>query len=190
MNRLLLSLLLPTLSYATPLSLGDIAIDPDRKRLSFEVDIKHRDSAIEYILVGDHGKLHESLLASDVDIIQLNAALHLLKLTPGTPLNLKASWSLFGEDHEETIDHWFEYDDKTVTPPEIKWVYTGSKFDKDGTFVAAREENLIAIQEDDAALISFQGTGQENANYWIALNKQIPLVDSLTLIVEKAPHIK
>ena len=185
MNSLALSSLSLIPAYATPLLLGEISIHPERKAVSFEVDIKHRDRAIEYILVGEQGKLHETLFSSDVDIIQLNAALQLLDLTPGTPVIVKASWNLFGEDHEEAINHWFEYDDQEIPSPVIRWVYTGSQFSNEGEFLAAKEENLISIQEDANALISFSGTGNENANYWIALTKQIPLVDSLTLIIEK-----
>jgi len=163
--------------------LGQITIDADNKTVSFPVDINQRRGFIEYILVGGEGKLHEALLKSSVNILQLNAALKLIRLKKGDAIDITASWSQFGKDYQQPIHEWMKYNEDQVIQAE--WVYIGSAFSQNGQFIAAINEDIISIKDDETALIAYRGKGYENENLWSAFYKQIPLIESVTFTIAK-----
>gem|GEM_PF-5043203 len=163
--------------------LGDITINSEELTVSFPVKINQRKGSIEYILVGGSGKLHEALLQSSVDIIQLNAALKLINLKKGDAINITASWTQFGKSKKQAIYEWMSYDDEKALKPE--WVYIGSNFNKNGKFIAAINEDIISIKPDDSALISYRGEGHDDENSWSAIYKKIPLIETITFTIQK-----
>ncbi|MEM9282955.1 MAG: YdjY domain-containing protein [Verrucomicrobiota bacterium] len=178
--------------------LGKIELNAKSREIRFPVLVNMREGGpIEYFLVHETGKVHESILVTPVSAFDLQVALKLLKyesgkgdlfnrmLPPhlveeegGTAAERGASVSFrfvpeMGEPipAESTLIDGFE--GKPLA--EGEWIYTGSMI-YEGSFMAGVEGSIIAIYLDPVAMFNSLAEGADNDERWGANSELVPEV--------------
>ena len=165
--------------------IGDVRLDGKKRSITFPASVNMTNGVIEYLLVSSHGKLHESLLKTDVEPTQLHTAKLLLDPKTRAPQPLVAPANASNTSSEITGDaikislNWRVGDKEKNCPAEDlifntrtespmnrgDWIYTGSRF-IEGTFMAQRERSLISTIADLDALIENPRPGRESDDIW------------------------
>lgn len=198
----------------TAYSLGTIQIDAAKREIRFPCTLLHQQIPIEYILVHETGKDHETILTTAVTPLDLQVALLLANYTPGStglfaklpkdePLPFKeqapktpgahralitAEWEIDGKKHSSPLSQWIQNSDLRVPPADLDaWIFNGSKIDNRG-FVAESEGSFIAVYADQNALFNSPAAGNHRDDIWISLPKNIPPEGTaVTLVITPAP---
>lgn len=189
--------------------LGTTTLDLKTRRVTVPGRINMVNGIIEYLAVMDkRGKLHESLLALDVQPSFMHLALILLGLepgefTPGDPATRKPpAFSKWGD----AVLLWVEwgregkteripaatlmFNRATQKPGDTEWRFTGSVFGR-GAFAADVTGSLIATWPDFRAIINAAadvGNPYRGANAGFEVNgRAVPPLDTpIRLVIEPA----
>ena len=167
--------------------IGNVKINKAQRFISIPGFINMREGLIEYLACSKKGKLHESVLALDVEPYHIHVALLLLGLVPGDrpisfqgapeppcgdPLIIKISWKgaeskMVEYSPEDLI---INIDDKK-TMEKSDWVFTGSKI-FDGKYMAQMEGSIVAVFHDPHAIIDDRSiSGTDDTHFFI--NKEV-----------------
>lgn len=176
-------------------------IDIEENLLTFPavVNIDKNDLILEYLLVENSGKLHESLLKTNVSPYAIQISLLLLGLkgsqsplaeqgesrTPeGTRVAIRVSWQENGKNKSASLHEWILNKNKPLT--DIPWVFTGSYIHENGLFAAQVEKSIIAIFHDPAAIIDHQFPEGNSDTIWFVNTSQVPPVGTeVKVLIEK-----
>ena len=178
-------------------TVGKITVDKRARTVRFPVTVNVAEGALEYLLVTDNGKTHESLLATAVSPYQLNIAMALLGARPTpeitefppeqlTASTLKSAPELTGDNVDILITwkeggdlrqvHAHEWIANRLTQAPMTagaWIYTGSAiFQK--RFLAEEEGSVVALVTDPVALINNPRDGNRDDTIWIAQKDKVP----------------
>lgn len=159
--------------------LGKVRFDKNKGEITFPGAVNMDRGPIEYALVHSTGKVHESLLRTDVEPYQIHVARLLAgtngmaaKSVPSTEEELKgdrviiqARWKSNAEETSLRIEDLIFNSESNSVMSRGPWIYTGSRF-LDGTFLAQRDGSLVAIMSDPDALINNPRPGRENDKIW------------------------
>ncbi len=195
-------------------ALGGIRIDAAKREVRVPCQILHRELPIEYLLVHETGKDHETVLTTAVSALDLQVALLLAHYSPGstglfaklpktepqpfpetapkTPgahrVQLTVEWEADGKKHTAPLSQWYQNSDTRKPPPDLDvWLFTGSKIDERG-FVAETEGSFVAVYADANALFTPPAAGNHLDDIWISLPKNIPPEETpVTLVITPAP---
>lgn len=167
-------------------------------RIEIPAEVNMDKGLLEYVLVGNTGKLHESLLRTRISPYSLQIALLLMGLegsldplieqgqnkTPqGDRVQISVRWQDQGKEKKIPVEQWITKGDKPA--PSLPWVYTGSVV-ANGVFLAQIEKSIIALFHDPTALIDHQLPEGSDDQIWQANNGTVPPVGTqLTVIIEK-----
>jgi hypothetical protein len=190
--------------------LGDIRFNKSTRRIEFPGHINTREDLIEYTLVHQDGKTHESLLATAVSPFQLNIVMLLCGYQPNTqglfgdteqpvttrpaketPLSqilLTVTWTPEGEAPvtlapEDLILNRFTGKPMTRGP----WQYNGSTVEN-GDFQAELEGSIIALYLDRYAMFNSPRPGSDDDQRWRPLTEKLPPRDTpVTISIAPAP---
>jgi hypothetical protein len=191
-------------------TLGEVQINATSREIRFPCVILHQQLPIEYLLVHETGKDHETILTTAVSPTDLQVAMLLAHYTPGTTglfallpkdepppfaetapatpdghrVTLSAEWKdSDGKTQTAPLSQWFQNSD-TRLPPEIDfWIFNGSKIDERG-FIAESEGSFISVYADANALFNSPAAGNHRDDLWISLPKNIPPeTTAVTLII-------
>lgn len=191
--------------------LGAITFNGKTLEIRFPVTMNLEKGLLEYVLVTDEGKIHESLLSTKVRPSQLQIALKLCHYTEGvgdifdalypkdekkgaagkadrgSALRIAAEWTEKNEGVEKPrrfqINELIR-DLKTHTKmSEDQWIYSGSII-YEGTFIAESEGTLIAVYIDNGSLINSFRPGSDDDERWVT-NAEVapPMGTPITLIL-------
>lgn len=194
----------------TTYQLGEVVIDKKNRTISFEAEAEitaagdlQEVNSVEYVVVTNMGKIHESLFVTTARPIHLNIAFKLL--------GYKENKSLFREfagnfptdkyqatSNEDKAKSYFtttvswtdpktkktqshnlndllttEETKKTFTQDNVKWSYGGS-FIHQGAFAAELNNDLIAILTDRAAVANYVGKDGEQGTIWLPVTDKMP----------------
>lgn len=142
--------------------LGSVRLDKERKTIQFPASVNMTNGLIEYFVVTGTGKLHESLLKTDIDPAQIQVAMLFIgakgAAADGTGTNItgdnfaiEVSWKNGGLEKRARAEN-FIFNGKTKSPMSREgWIYNGSKV-IDGTFIAQRDGSIVSIISDSLAL--------------------------------------
>ncbi len=186
------------------MTIGDVTFDPRSRSIRFPARINQTEGLLEFLLVHQNGKIHESLLVTDISATNLNLAFKLLRYKSSRELYYKVEedGSLSGEFEEATPE---EKKDSRVQvliewKPDAKekrggeivkardWInhattekpmpdspwVYGGSFIYEGRFVAESSGDLIAIFLSNAALINFSGKDNELDEVWLPHPSRVP----------------
>lgn len=192
---------------------GDVTFDKQTREISFPALVNMREGFLEFLIVHEHGAVHESLFRTHVSPTHINLALTLLRYKAS-----KEFYRILDKDGiptdtyhkvpEETkraarIDIYVEFDKDGVTKrfsandwvrhettakpmPPSHWVYGGSDFYR-GNFIPEGSGQIAAIFITDTAIINFPGDDNTNDEVWTVMNERVPdLETKVTLVL--APH--
>jgi hypothetical protein len=190
---------------ANRFKIGDVEFNKQTRVISFPAAINMREGLLEYVIVHDKGKVHESLLRTAINATHLNLALVLLRyqsspelfmlrdedghpngLMPAVDGKTKAAarveirmlWKDGESEHSATVNECINNtkNDKVMAP--APWVYGGSVIDE-GQFVAEMTGDIVAILTNEAAVFNYPGDSNrdgEDYGAWFALTKAVPAV--------------
>jgi hypothetical protein len=194
---------------------GGIRFNGQTREVRLPAVVNIKEAPIEYLLVHETGKVHESVLRTGVKASDLQVALLLCHFEPGTeglahpeapkdltpikPLPLKTpssnrlkislEWSVEGTKKQAPLSEWMR-DINTYQPaPDLgSWVFSGSYVDEDG-FAADRDGSFIAAYLDRNAMINSPAKRNWDDSAWISNPAAIPAEGTeVTVVFSPAPQ--
>jgi hypothetical protein len=176
---------------------GTVRLDKQARTVSFAAQVNMREGLVEYLLVTETGKSHESLLTTKAEPYHVQIAMLLLGAkspaqAPAPPADqldaayLKSAPELSGEPVELSVS-WTDPERRQTCPVEDlvfntetnapmkrgPWLYTGSLV-SNGSFLSQVEGSIIAIVTDPAALVNNPRPGRQNDQVWIPRKELVP----------------
>jgi hypothetical protein len=168
---------------------GKVTIDKNKRTASFPAVLNINDAAaIEYLVVTDGGKIHESAFRTTAEPYHINLALLLLGATgagtntfprtnsqpiPGDKIQLEVSWVNLEKTVRLPAERLIE-NRVTKTPMATgPWIYTGSQL-YEGTFLAQAEGSIISVIIDPVAIINNPRAGAEDDELWQVRTNELP----------------
>jgi hypothetical protein len=193
--------------------IGQVTFDTKTREIRFPAKVNMTEGLLEFLVVTENGKVHESLLSSTIIPTDLNLAFTLLRypaskeLTPlpnetggasnnypdvpadikaGARVNIEVEWQEDGKTRRLSVNDMIRHDVKTTAMPPAPWIYGGSDV-FEGKFVADSTGDLIAIFVNPAAILNASGEDSRDDTVWVPYPKRVPaLATSVTLII--TPH--
>jgi hypothetical protein len=180
--------------------MGQVVFDHKSREIRFPCKVNMTEGLLEYLVVHQNGKVHESLFVTETSPTHINLALTLLKYRPSrelyplpndtgglsgdfpvVPDDIKASariridveWSEEGNTKRLPVNDWIQHAVKTTAMPQGPWVYGGSEF-YDGQFVPETSGDIAAIFVAQSSLINYPGEDNRDDTVWLAFTKRIP----------------
>lgn len=183
--------------------IGDVELNRQTRAIRFPATINMREGLLEFVIVHDKGKVHESLLRTAINATHLNLALKLLRyqsspelfmlrdeegfpngLMPVVDAKTKAAarveirmlWKDGETERSASVNECITNNRTNTVMPSGPWVYGGSAV-HDGRYVAEVTGDIVAILTTQAAIFNYPGdnnrVGEDYAS-WYALTKMIP----------------
>jgi len=196
----------------TRFRLGDVEFDSKTKEVSIPATVNMREGGpIEYVLVHENGKVHESILTTSASPLDIQIVLNLLSykagrgdvfdklLTeealaqagkrdePGEGLNIFFLWKEGDKEKSSPVDT-LVLDGEGTQPMEVgPWVFTGSSTEG-RTFMAEAEGSILAVYLDHLAIFNMARPGAEFDERWGANGNLIPETGTKgTVVLKKIP---
>lgn len=191
--------------------LNGIIFDQKTRAIRIPAKVNMTEGLLEYALVHESGKVHESLLSTAISPFDLNVVLLLLSYEPGTGFfdtsdqnagavpvknpklpaaaQLKATleWKApDGTDKTSRLESLLLNLDKKGTVTDGPFTYTGSMVTDDGTFMAKDTGSILALYVDVLAVINNPREGNENDDIWVPDKTKIPEKDTAVTLVLQA----
>ncbi len=182
---------------------GEFAISGCRilkkeKRIEFPAVVNMNEGLLEYLLVENSGKVHESLLRTEISPYAIQIAMLLLgiegstdplaaqgenKIPEGDRVTILLKWNDKGKERTVPIDEWITMNNNVASA--IPWVFTGSVV-SDGIFLAQIEKSIIAVYHDPTSLIDHQMAEGGNDEIWKVNSSRVPDKGTgVTVVIEK-----
>jgi hypothetical protein len=180
---------------AATLDFKGIHIDKEKRAVTFPAAINMADGMLEYLIVAETGKTHESLLSTKIAPYDIQVAMLLLGVAPAGKaeeeppgqLNkeyLKGAPELKGEK----VSVFVEWPGHRVRAEDLiwnleanavmtsgPWTYNGSEL-YEGRFLAQVDGSVAALVRDSAALINNPRPGNDDDQIWQVYSKVTPPV--------------
>lgn len=200
--------------------LGAVTLDKTARQVRFPAVVNQTTGPVEYLLVGSQGKVHESVLRTDVEPMQVHTAMLLLgveslidKTTGATsrpppaaidadylaaaPLPAGASVVLLVRWHPTDGGPEVERRAETLVDDRRS---KGAMADGfwlyngslivEGRFEAAAEKSFAAVVTDPTALINNPRPGHEDETLWTAATTRLPAVGTHVEFIIQLPAPK
>jgi len=172
-----------------------IQIDKDQRTVTFPAAINMKDGMLEYLIVSDKGKTHESLLSTKIDPYDIQVAMLLLGIKPaekadseppgqitkgylssapelkGEKISLFLSWP----GHRVRAEGLIWNLDKNAAMTDGPWTYNGSEMYA-GRFLAEVDGSIAALVRDSGALVNNPRPGNDDDQIWEVYSKATPPV--------------
>jgi hypothetical protein len=194
----------------TRYQVGEIVFDQKTREIRFPVKVNMTEGLLEFLVVHQNGKIHESLFHTEISPTHLNLALTLLRYPaskelyplpnetggvsdrfPDVPADVKAAarvtieaeWTEDGKTRRLPVNEMIQHEIKATAMTAGPWVYGGSDFN-DGKFVAETSGDIIAIYFAMSALVNYPGEDHGNDDVWIPFPMRVPAQGTaVTLII-------
>jgi len=195
--------------------IGEVTLDKRTREIRFPALVNMKEGFLEFLIVHEHGAVHESLFRTHVSPTDINVALTLLRYKPskelyripneqGIPsdfyykvpeeirlaarLAIDVEFEKEGETKRVSANEWVRHETTAKVMPPSHWVYGGSGFDT-GRFLPELSGQIAAIYITDTALINFPGDDNTNDDVWTVMTPRVPdLETKVTLVL--APYNK
>ena len=186
------------------LQIGGVKLEKKTRRVSFPAKLNMTDGPLEYLLVTGVGKLHESLLRTDIGPHHLQVAMLLLgakgmqvaPLTnapaggpitqelggrnpplPGDAVLVEVAWTQNGKAHRKPAEELI-YNKRTQKPmARGPFTFTGSRIWQ-GKFIAETEGSIIALITDPDAVFNNPRPDRDTDEAWVVRNQDVPPLDT------------
>lgn len=185
---------------------GGVRLDKAARRVSFPARLNMTEGPLEYLLVTGEGKLHESVLRTDIEPHHLQVAVLLLgakgmpaaALTnapaggpitqtqagdrnpplPGEPVQIEVAWTNAGALQRRRIEELVF--NKRAGEPMARgpFTFTGSRVWQ-GKFIAQTEGSLIALITDPDAVFNNPRRQRDADDTWIVHKQVVPPLDTV-----------
>jgi hypothetical protein len=172
------------------LKLGEVRVDAAARTIAFAAQVNQREGQVEYLLVHETGKVHESILKTTVGSEAIHAAALLFSekasgTAAGSPkLKVKqidVSWIEDGKEKKFNAAELILDKKKKRALGTTKWAYRGSRL-VDGVFLAQRDGSMIAIMQDRDALIDQDTPDASDDENWQPVAEKLPGIGAVVEI--------
>lgn len=196
------------------LQVGEVVFNRKTREIRFPARVNmNNDELLEFAVVHENGKTHESLLATSISATHLNLAFKLLRYpaspeffsivgedgsTPlpppdppaevkaGARLDILVEWKDADETRSVKLNEWISHVTTGQSMPADPWVYGGSGFNE-GRFLAETSGDLIAIYLSNSSLVNYSGEDHDSDEVWVAFPKRVPPVGTAVNVIIR-PH--
>ena len=169
---------------------GPIDIDQDKREFSFPAVCNQTSGLVEYALVHEDGKTHESLFRTKVSPKLIHASLLLLKEKPQPAffkfveenssklihmpeIEIMVEWEHNGSNHKTSINSMVLNQTDNRELSESAFVFTGSKV-VEGTYLAEMDGSIVAVYHDNRATLNSRDLNSNSDDVWIANESKMP----------------
>lgn len=179
---------------------GNIRIHKPSKEIVFDACVNQIGGPIEYLLVTNRGKTHESLFSCQIRPIDLNVAFLLLGYEPSpelfeirTPdhrptghypkvpetvrslarLHISATWTTDGKSMSAAVNDFIMNEETGKPMAAGPWLYTGSAITETG-FRAEQTGDIAAVFSDPSAMINHPGKSRIRDDVWSVKRGPLP----------------
>ena len=165
---------------------GGIIINKNQRSITIPAVSNQRNGLVEYGLVHEEGKIHESLFRTKVRPQIFHTSLLLLKIKPVESffeniwsddpkqidysdrcLEIIVTWDENGSKHESLLESLSTNQGKSNQANEKLFIFTGSRM-VEGNFLAESTGSIVAVYADDNAIINNSHYDSVNDDVWIA----------------------
>ena len=169
-------------------AVGAVKFDKAQRTVQFPAVLNMENSIVEYLLVTEAGKIHESVLRTTTEASHIQLALLLLgakgagtndffevkpAAIPGEKIGLEVSWDA-GQGPKKVPAEQLVWDRRAQRPmAKGPWVYTGSRV-IEGTFLAEQEGSLISLIVDPVALVNNPRPEADDDESWLVNTNGLP----------------
>jgi hypothetical protein len=194
---------------ATQFRIGAIHFDSKTREIRFPASVNMNKDLLEFLIVHKNGKVHESLLKTEISATDLNVAFTLLRYKPSAELyaepssaddptakfpavpedvrkaariHIEVEWKDGENLRKVPINEWVQHASTGSTMPSGPWVYGGSEI-VDGKFQAETTGDIAAIYLSRSALINFPGKDNQDDTVWFVYPKRVPALDSPVTVI-------
>jgi hypothetical protein len=179
--------------------LNGITFNGDTRAITLPATVNMTEGLLEYALVHESGKVHESLLSTPISPYDLNVVLLLLNYQPSATFfdtsdqaagavlvrnpKIEAQAKLLvtlewkdpaGKAQKALLESLLLNIDQKAPAKDGPFVYTGSMLMEDGTFMAKETGSILALYADASALLNNPRQGNENDDNWLADKSKVP----------------
>jgi hypothetical protein len=189
--------------------IGEVTLDKETREIRFPAQVNMAEGLIEYLIVTQKGKLHESLLVTEISPTNLNLAFKLLRYQPSpelyplpnetggvsgqfpeVPADVKAAarvridveWSENGKVRRIPVNEWVQHEVKAAAMPAGPWVYGGSVFEN-GKYSPELTGDIVVISIMGYCMISYPGEDHDNDSVWIPYPKRVPAAGTKVTVI-------
>ncbi len=177
--------------------LGTIHIDLTKSQVEFPARINMTEGLLEYLLVAEGGKIHESLLITSVQPYDLQVSLLLLGLKgssnplseqgdtrapTGDAVRIDVRPAESDAGDAVPVSRWLMHKDSGLIKQPVGWVFTGSII-SNGTFLAQLEKSIVAIFRDPVAMIDNPMPEGANDEIWLPNTRAMPSVGTEVILI-------
>ena len=182
------------------MQIGDIIFDPKTRQVRVPCTVNMNEGLLEFAVVHENGKIHESLLITKASALHINIAMKLLryvaseelyaiekergvlsdqfpeveeKVRKAARVSLSIEWQHQGKAKKVPISDWIMHTRTTKPMSTEPWVYGGSMM-YEGHFVAEQNGDIAAIFVSRGSLFLYPGKDNSNDEMWLANTKRIP----------------
>ncbi|HVJ46018.1 MAG TPA: YdjY domain-containing protein [Luteolibacter sp.] len=201
----------------TRYKIGTITFDSKTREIRFPASVNMNKDLLEFLIVHKNGKVHESLLKTEISATDLNVAFNLLRYKPSAELyaepsspddptakfpavpdevkeaariKIEVEWKDGENLRKVPINEWVQHASTGSAMPAGPWVYGGSEI-TDGKFQAETTGDIAAIYLSRSALINYPGKDNQDDTVWFVYPKRVPALDSpVTVIISPFPSEK
>ena len=165
---------------------GSIVIDPNQSAVRFPATTLKVDMPLEYSLVGEGGKTHETLFVtqqkpSDIHVAMLLTLPKTRDWEPigvgdiiGDPVWVDVLWkNSEGEEVRHPLETLIRNETTGSAGSEGPWIYNGSRI-VDGVFQAETDKVIFAVFDDPFALVNNPRKGHDNDELWNPIWDRLP----------------
>jgi hypothetical protein len=198
----------------THYEVGDVRFNSKTREIRFLANVNMTEGLLEYLIVHESGKVHESLLTTKISPLHLNLAFTLLRFAPSRELVLlpnatggtsgdfpevadeikaaarvmiEVEWKQADQVHRVPINDWIQHGIKTTAMPSGPWVYGGSDF-SDGKYVAELSGDIATIFLAPSAILQYPGEDYADDTVWIPFPKRVPDAGSEVTVIFTPQH--
>lgn len=193
----------------TRFRIGTVTIDKKSREIRFPAKVNMTEGLLEYLVVHENGKIHESLFMTDVSPTHINLGFTLLRYQPSRELyalpndtggqstrfpvvpepvkaaarvTISAEWKQDGELRKIPVNDMIQHSVKSTAMPQGPWVYGASEF-YDGKYVPESTGDIAAIFVAPSSMINYPGDDNRDDTVWVAYTKRIPAEGTNVTIV-------
>ena len=177
-----------------------ITFDEKTREIRIPASVNMTEGLLEFLVVHQDGKIHESLFITDISPTHLNLAFTLLRYKaskelydlpngtggitgefPDVPADVKKDariaidieWTDNGKTRRLPANEWIQHAEKATAMSSGPWVYGGSVF-YDGKFVPQMSGDIVAIFITQSSLINYPGEDNQTDTVWLPFTKRVP----------------
>ena len=194
---------------ATRYRIKEIEFNSKSREIRFPATINMTKDLLEFLIVHNNGKIHESLLKTGISATDLNVAFNLLRYRPSPELHaeptspedptgkfpavddevkksarirIEVEWRDGENLRKVPINEWIQHAATGGTMPAGPWVYGGSEV-SEGKFQAETTGDIAAIYLSRSALINYPGKDNADDTVWFVYPKRVPPLDSPVTVI-------